>query len=98
MQIHVMAALAAVLLAGAGTPRQNSAGEMAQLRGDWRLVSTADAKHTDRGSEQIKMIIGEDGRAVFKFGDLTTNRGTIKVSRSGELAELDLHLVSGKTV
>jgi uncharacterized protein (TIGR03067 family) len=99
MRFHAALAAAAGLLLGAETPpAPEVSGELARLRGEWYLVSTADTRSNDAGSDRIRMTIAEDGRVAFKFGDVTTNRGVLTLSRSGPERWLDLRLASGKTV
>jgi uncharacterized protein (TIGR03067 family) len=72
-----------------------SVGEVGKLKGEWVLVSTADEKRTSPGSDDCKMVIDANGRVVLKLGARTTNRGTIKLSRSGKVNLVDLKLTTG---
>jgi uncharacterized protein (TIGR03067 family) len=99
MKSRALLAVTAGLLLGADPlPPKDLAAEAEGLRGEWRLVSTRDAKRTDRGSEQVRMVVEADARVVFRFGDRTTNRGVFQVSRSGEVQCLDETLTGGQTV
>src|SRR5262249_50596221 len=70
MKLRAVVAVAAGLLLGADAPRSpEAAGDLARLRGEWRLASTADARRTDLGNDLIRMTITGDGRVIFKFGE-----------------------------
>jgi uncharacterized protein (TIGR03067 family) len=99
MKLRAVVALAAGLFLGADAPRPpEAAGDLARLRGEWRLASTADARRHDPGNDLIRMTITGDGRVVFKFGGVITNRGGLALGRAGETRWLDLKLAGGKTV
>jgi uncharacterized protein (TIGR03067 family) len=99
MKLHALLAVTAGLLLGADPlPPKDLAAETEGLRGEWRLVSTQDEKHTDRGSEHIRMVVQGDARVVFQVGDRTTNHGILQFSRDGKEKCLDEELASGKTV
>lgn len=98
MKRHALWVVTAGLLLGAGPPADDRPAVTDGLRGEWRLVATQDEKHTDAGSEQIRMIVQADGRVVIQFGDRTTNRGALQVGPAGKVCWLDERLAGGKTV
>jgi uncharacterized protein (TIGR03067 family) len=99
MKFHALLAVTAGLLLGAESlPPKDLTAEAESLRGEWRLVCTQDEKHTDRGSEQIRMVVQADAQVVFQFGARTTKQGTLKVSQSGKLKCLDEVLGGGQAV
>jgi uncharacterized protein (TIGR03067 family) len=98
MRSHALWVVTAGLLLGAGPPADERPAVRDDLRGEWQLVSTHDEKHTDAGSEQIRMIVAADGRVVFRFGDRTTNRGVLVMRSGGTVRCLDENLAGGKTV
>src|SRR5262249_18029259 len=79
MKFHALLAVMAGLLPGGDAPPGDRAAEMEALRGEWRLVATQDQKHTDCGSADIRMIVREDGHVVFRFREVQTNEGTLRV-------------------
>jgi len=99
MKPRVFLVVLAGLLLAADTPSaQDGAAELDQLRGEWRLVSTADEKRTDEGSDQFTMSIQGGGKVVLKVGELTTNHGSLTLSLSGMVRGMDLKLANGKSV
>ena len=46
-------------------------------------------KRTDLGAGEIKMLIQGNAQLVFKFGDLTTNKGSLTVGLAGKLKCFD---------
>jgi uncharacterized protein (TIGR03067 family) len=68
------------------------------LRGEWKLLSTQDARHTDPGCEQSRMDVRADGTVVFRVGERTTNRGGLQLGTAGKLRLLDLRLSDGTTL
>ena len=91
----VMALLVPLMLVACPRLAPARAGEVEKLKGEWELVSTADEKRTSPGSDDCKMAVGAGGRVVLKLGARTTNRGTIKLSRSGKVNLVDLKLTTG---
>jgi hypothetical protein len=99
VKLQAVVAIAGSLLLGGEMPRRAGVpGEVEQLRGDWQLVSTADAQRADLGSEDVRMIISDNGSVVFKFGHMTTNRGVVKIGQSDHARSFDLQLANGKLV
>jgi hypothetical protein len=91
----LLALLGCLILGAAGQPQTKGSDELPELRGEWWLVSTADKKRADRGSEECRMVIDGKGTVVFWLGRVTTNRGTVTVSRSGKLRLIDMQLSTG---
>jgi uncharacterized protein (TIGR03067 family) len=93
MSCHTTAVLLTVLpLAPPALPAPKG---LSALRGEWVLVSTTDVRRVTPGIDECRMVIGADGRVALKVGELTTNRGTIKVGLSGKLKHIDMRLTSG---
>src|SRR5438067_13617421 len=83
LDLALLRVLTAVLVGlNVPAPRHNDE-PLKRLCGEWRLHCTEDEKHTDCGSENIKMRIDNSGQAVFRFRDMITNKGTIQLWPSG---------------
>jgi uncharacterized protein (TIGR03067 family) len=93
--LTVLALLAAPALAANARPASDQGRALAELRGEWFLVSTADQKRVSPGSKDCKMVITADGRVTLEVAELITNRGALKVSRSGKANRVDLALTTG---
>jgi uncharacterized protein (TIGR03067 family) len=89
----------AALLLPAGAFTQNDATKKAEpLQGEWKLVCTQDARHTDPGCDESRMIVQTDGGVVFRLADRTVNHGALQFGACGKLKSLDLKLVGGQTL
>jgi uncharacterized protein (TIGR03067 family) len=99
MRCRILLAVAALLFLAAGARPQDDAGQKTEpLRGEWKLVSTQDEKHTDLGCDNSRMIVQADGRVVFRLAGRTMNHGALTFGTSGELKSLDLKLSDGQTL
>jgi uncharacterized protein (TIGR03067 family) len=99
MRVRTLLAVIAVALLAPEARPQTDAGRKAQpLRGEWKLVSTQDEKHTDPGCGKSRMIVQTDGRVVFRLAGRTTNQGALTFGTSGKLTSVDLKLPDGQTL
>jgi quercetin dioxygenase-like cupin family protein len=73
-------------------PGQEADG-LDQLKGEWALVSTRDAKRTDRGDDNCRMSIQVDAEVRLRIGELTTNTG--KVSAGRKAGQVDFIFKTG---
>jgi uncharacterized protein (TIGR03067 family) len=77
-------------------PKDKPAG-VKELAGEWRLVSTADQKRRDAGSDSIRMVVEENGHVRFLFGGTETNSGAFTaVEGKAKPRSIDLKMASGK--
>jgi uncharacterized protein (TIGR03067 family) len=95
--------VAALLLSLSGLPCAaggapgDKPGSLKELAGEWRLVSTADDKRQDAGSESIRMVVEAGGRVRFLLGGVETNSGALTAAKAGpRLKGIDLKVASGK--
>ena len=99
MRLPTALAVAVALSLVAGACAQDGASQKAQpLRGEWKLVSTQDEKHTDPGCGRSRMIVQVDGRVVFQMAGRTMNQGALTFGTADKLKSLDLKLPDGQTL
>jgi uncharacterized protein (TIGR03067 family) len=99
MMCRALLTVAALLLpAGAPTQNDTTAKKAEPLQGEWKLVCTQDARQTDSGCDESRMIVQADGGVVFQLADRTVNRGALQFGACGKLKSLDLKLVGGQTL
>jgi uncharacterized protein (TIGR03067 family) len=97
MRVAALLLSLCVLPSPAGEARRDRPDSLKDLAGEWRLVSTADEKRTDAGSNSIVMVIEKSGSVRFLFRGKQTNSGVFTVSKAGaRLKGIDLKVASGK--
>jgi len=89
------AAVIIALISASANSARADATRLDQLTGEWALVSTQDAKKTDRGHDDCRLSIQASGEITLRIGELTTNSGKIAARRVDETNQVDFHLKTG---
>ena len=91
-------AVLATFSLSAGVLQKQADEGMNRLGGAWGLLSTADERHTDAGSPDIRMEVGGRGHVVFKLKQLDVNQGEIRLGCAGKCKTIDLTLSDGRVL